>query len=70
MAYKVYEQEVARLVGEYNQGGEHGEVYALDGKARRGMRKKDEEGQEYGLSVYDVQQGESAVPSGSGTQGK
>ena len=57
LAYHVYEQEVARLVGEYNQGGEQGEVYALDGKARRGMRKKDEEGQEYGLSIYDVQQG-------------
>jgi predicted transposase YbfD/YdcC len=57
LAYHVYEQEVARLVGEYNQGGEQGDVYALDGKARRGMRKKDEEGQEYGLSVYDVQQG-------------
>jgi predicted transposase YbfD/YdcC len=56
MAYKVYEQEVAQQVGEYNQRGEHGEVYALDGKARRGMRKKDEEGQEYGLSIYDVQQ--------------
>jgi predicted transposase YbfD/YdcC len=56
LAYKVYEQEVAQLVGEYNQRGEHGEVYALDGKARRGMRKKDEEGPEYGLSVYDVQQ--------------
>jgi len=57
LAYHVYEQEVARLVGEYNQCGEQGEVYALDGKARRGMRKKDEEGLEYGLSVYDVQQG-------------
>jgi predicted transposase YbfD/YdcC len=56
MAYKVYEQEVARLVGEYNQSGEHGDVYALDGKARRGMRKKEEEGQEYGLSIYDVAQ--------------
>ena len=57
LAHKVYEQEVAGLVGEYNQCGEHGEVYALDGKARRGMRKKEEEGQEYGLSIYDVQQG-------------
>ena len=56
LAYHVYEQEVARLVGEYNQCGEHGHVYALDGKARRGMRKKDEERHEYGLSVYDVQQ--------------
>lgn len=56
LAYKVYVQEVERLVGEYNQRGEHGVVYAMDGKARRGMRKKDEEGQEYGLSIYDVQQ--------------
>ena len=56
LAYKVYEQEVAQLVGEYNQRGEHGDVYALDGKARRGMRKKDEERQAYGLSVYDVEQ--------------
>lgn len=56
MAHKVYEQEVERLVGKYNQQGAHGEVYALDGKSRRGMRKKGEEGQEYGLSLYDVQQ--------------
>jgi len=56
LAYKVYEQEVERLVGEYNQRGDHGDVYALDGKARRGMRKKDEEGHEYCLSVYDVEQ--------------
>ena len=56
LAYKVYEEEVERVVGEYNRGGEHGDVYAMDGKARRGMRQKDEEGQEYGLSVYDVEQ--------------
>jgi predicted transposase YbfD/YdcC len=56
LAHKVYVEEVERLVGEYNQGGDHGEVYAMDGKARRGMRKKEEEGQEYGLSIYDVQQ--------------
>jgi hypothetical protein len=56
LAHKVYVEEVERLVGEYNQHGEHGDVYAMDGKARRGMRKKDEEGQEYCLSIYDVQQ--------------
>lgn len=56
LAHKVYVEEVERLVGEYNQHGEHGQVYALDGKARRGMRKKDEEGQAYGLSIYDVQE--------------
>ena len=56
LAHKVYVEEVERLVGEYNQHGEHGEVYALDGKARRGMRQKEEEGQEYGLSIYDVEQ--------------
>lgn len=56
LAHQVYVEEVERLVGKYNQPGKHGEVYAMDGKARRGMRKKDEEGQEYGLSIYDVQQ--------------
>lgn len=56
LAYKVYAEEVARRVGEYNQHGTHGEVYALDGKAVRGMRKKDEEGNEYLLSIYDVEQ--------------
>ena len=56
LAYQVYAEEVERLVGEYNQQGEHGKVYALDGKAVRGMRKKDEEGNEYLLSVYDVEQ--------------
>ena len=47
--------EVERMVGKYNQEGEHGEVYGMDGKAVRGMRKKDEEGSEYLLSVYDVE---------------
>ena len=56
MAQVVYQEEIERLVGEYNQAGEHGRVYALDGKAVRGMRKKDEEGNEYLLSVYDVEQ--------------
>lgn len=57
MAYVVYQEEIERLVGEYNQGGKHGEVYALDGKALRGVRRKDEDGNEYLLSVYDVMQG-------------
>jgi predicted transposase YbfD/YdcC len=56
LAHKVYVQEVERLVGEYNQPGKHGDVYAIDGKAVRGMRKKDEEANEYLLSVYDVEQ--------------
>jgi predicted transposase YbfD/YdcC len=56
MACVVYEEEIARLVGAYNQRGEHGEVYAMDGKAPRGTRKKDEDGSEYLLSVYDVKQ--------------
>lgn len=50
------QEEVERMVGKYNQQGEHGEVYGLDGKAVHGMRKKDEEGSEYLLSVYDVKQ--------------
>ncbi len=45
--------EVERMVGKYNQEGEYGEVYGMDEKAVRGMRKKDEEGSEYLLSVYD-----------------
>lgn len=44
-------------VGEYNQQGKHGRVYALDGKAVRGMQKKDDPEGEYLLSVYDVEQG-------------
>lgn len=57
LAHKVYAEEVERLVSAYNQPGQHGKVYALDGKAVRGMRKKGEEGNEYLLSVYDVEQG-------------
>ncbi len=57
LAHVVYEEEIARMVGAYNQSGEHGEVYAMDGKAPRGIRKKDEDGSEYLLSVYDVEQG-------------
>jgi len=56
MAHVVYQEEIERLVGEYNQRGEHGKVYALDGKAVRGMRKKEEDRNEYLLSVYDVEQ--------------
>ena len=57
MGWVVYQEEIERWVGAYNQCGEHGGVYALDGKAPRGTRKKDdEEGPEYLLSVYDVEQ--------------
>jgi len=56
LADTVCHEEIERMVGTYNQQGEHGEVYGLDGKAVRGMRKKDEEGNEYLLSVYDVKE--------------
>jgi predicted transposase YbfD/YdcC len=56
LAEKVYEEEIERLVGEYNQSGKHGKVYAMDGKAILGRWKKDEAGGEYLLSVYDVEQ--------------
>lgn len=56
MANVVYQEEIESLVAEHNQPDPHGNVYALDGKAIRGMRKKDEEGNEYMLSVYDVEQ--------------
>ena len=57
MGCVVYEEEVERFVAAYNARGEHGEVYALDGKAIRGVRKKDEDGSDYLLSLYDVEQG-------------
>lgn len=57
LAYVVYQEEIERLVGEHNQQGEQGEIYAMDGKAIRGMRKKDDLIPEYVLSVYDVKQG-------------
>jgi len=56
MAHKVYHDEIERLVAAYNESGKHGVVYALDGKALRGVRKKDEEGAPYLLSVCDVEQ--------------
>ena len=59
MAYKIYVEEVEGLVREYNQQGKQGQHYALDGKALRGLRKKDEVGAEYLLSVYDVEQGKT-----------
>ena len=40
LAYKVYETEVERLVGEYHQDGERGPICALDGKALLGMSKR------------------------------
>jgi predicted transposase YbfD/YdcC len=59
LAYKVYLEEVERLVGEYNQQGSQGKIYALDGKALRGMRQREETGWDYLLSVYDVEQGKT-----------
>ena len=56
LAYIVYQEEIERLVGEYNEAGEHGEVYAMDGKAPRGTRKKEEDYSEYLLSIYDTEQ--------------
>ena len=65
MGRVVYEEEVERLVAAYNEWGEHGEIYAmvgqepttLDGKALRGVRRKDEDESDYLLSLYDVEQG-------------
>lgn len=56
LAYGVYVDEIERLVGEYNQTGKHGQVYAMDGKAMRGKQNGDEVGVEYLLSVYDVEE--------------
>jgi predicted transposase YbfD/YdcC len=57
MGCVVYEEEVERFVAAYNEQGEHGEIYAMDGKAIRGVRKKDEDGSDYLLSLYDIEQG-------------
>jgi len=61
LAHKANAEEIERLVRECNRQGEHGKVHALDGKAARGMRKKDEEGNEYLLSVYDFEQAKVMV---------
>ena len=59
LAHKVHEMERERLVGEYNQSGEGGQVYALDGKALLGMSKREDGTPEYALSVYDVTAGKT-----------
>src|SRR5208283_2442936 len=61
MGRVVYEEEVERLVAAYNEWGKQGEIYAMDGKALRGVRKKDEDGSDYLLSLYDVEQGKVLV---------
>lgn len=59
LAYKIYETEMERLVGEYNQSGERGHICALDGKALLGMSKREDGTPEYALSVYDVTAGKT-----------
>lgn len=59
LANTVYLDEIERMVGDYNQEGAHGQVYAVDGKAIRGMKEKGPEGHEYLLSIYDVEKGKT-----------
>jgi predicted transposase YbfD/YdcC len=68
LAYKVYETEVERLVGEYNQDGERGTICALDGKAMLGMSKREDGTPEYALSVYDVTAGKTLAQIGVGNK--
>jgi len=56
LAYGIYEDEIERMVSEYNQTGKHGKVYAMDGKAMRGKQNGGETGTEYLLSIYDVEE--------------
>ena len=56
LAHGVYVDEIERLVREYNQTGQHGQVYAMDGKAMRGKQNGEDVGAEYLLSVYDVEE--------------
>jgi predicted transposase YbfD/YdcC len=55
----VYAEEIENIFGEYMQQGEQGCVYAVDGKAVKGMREKDDPESKYLLSVYDVDQGKT-----------
>jgi predicted transposase YbfD/YdcC len=59
LAYQVYETEIERLVGEYNQASPRGTICALDGKALLGMSKREDGTPEYALSVYDVSAGKT-----------
>jgi hypothetical protein len=59
LAYQVYEREIEGLVREYNQVGVQGDIYALDGKALRGILKREDGTSEYALSVYDVKAGKT-----------
>jgi predicted transposase YbfD/YdcC len=68
LAYQVYETEVERLVGEYNQDGERGTICALDGKALLGMSKREDGTPEYALSVYDVTAGKTMAQSEVGNK--
>lgn len=68
LAYKVYETEIERMVGEYNQSGKRGDICALDGKALLGMAKRDDGTAEYALSVYDVQAGKTMSQVGVGSK--
>jgi predicted transposase YbfD/YdcC len=68
MAYKVYETEIERMVGEYNQSDKRGDICALDGKALLGMSKREDGTSEYVLSVYDVQAGKTIAQVGVGNK--
>lgn len=68
LAFKVYEQEIERMVGEYNQSGKRGDICALDGKALLGMLKREDGTSEYALSVYDVQVGKTIAQIGVGSK--
>jgi predicted transposase YbfD/YdcC len=64
LAYKVYEAEIERLVGEYNQAGKRGDICALDGKALLGMSKREDGTSAYALRVYDVPAGKTIAQVG------
>jgi len=61
LADVVCQEEVERMVGKYNQQGKHGKVYGLDGKAVRGMRKKDDVEQRKVLSQVEVGRKENEI---------
>jgi hypothetical protein len=61
LAYKVYREEVERLVREHHAQGGQGYQYGVDGKTVRGTRQADELRSNHLLSIYDIQEGKVLV---------
>lgn len=61
LAYKVYREEVERLVQAHHAQGGQGHHYGVDGKTVRGTRQTGEMRGDHLLSIYDIQEGKVLV---------